>query len=684
MIPILFKADEVNFNHNGLGLLSDVIYCEVEEEGNESYELELGYPVNSRLYNEIRGNCLVKAKANDRFEPQLFRIYYISKPLNGKIIVKAEHISYKLKDNFVESLNYTGNCQGALNALNNNAAFPTGFNFYSDINMSTNFIADKKNFWKSIKGESGSIVDTYGNGSDIVRNNFNISVMKEGGVNNNILISYKKNLSGIKCEEDWTGCITKIYPYAVKDDVTYILDEKYVNSQYLNRDPNPRIEAIDFSSEFESDEEITKDKLRILAKNYFINNKCDVPKLTYSVELIALSKTEECRSIANENIGIFDYLIIRHEVYNINTTVKVVKTKYDSIKERYLKLEVNFKKDNLSKTLNNTNKKIRETDKKIDNTKEELSEDIDEAKEEATRATNNLKVTFEARADSIELSVENVERETKASIEVLEGEIELKVDEGDFGTLIEQNSRHVTIAVHDETDMLVTFDSNGQTIEDGALTIKSDGETVFYFNNGTACVKDIFFMNGGNVDNFTQAISEINTMYVNDVVGDSAEFDSLDVWNNKNCIVGTKNYGIRRINAYETAEYYFGDLGYGIIKNGLCIVMMDEIFKECVNTNIDYHIFTQVYNGSIKRIEKHQEYFIVYGSENTEFSWEIKAKRIGYENVRLEEKGLVDEAQYKVNTSNISNINVINSNNIITTDLIAKNEKNDLLEVIGL
>lgn len=489
MIPVLYEANEVNFNHNGLGLLSDVIYCEVEEENNESYELELAYPVSSFLYDEIKGNRWIKAKANDRFEPQLFRIYYVSRPLNGKIIVKAEHVSYKLKDNFVESLNYTGDCQGALNALNSNAAFPTGFSFYSDITMTSNFNVDKKNFWKSIKGESGSIVDTYGNGADIVRNNFNVSVVKEGGVNNNILISYKKNLSGLKCEEDWTGCITKIYPYAVKDDVTYILEEKYVDSQYINRDPNPRIEAIDFSESFDEDEVITKDKLRSLAKSYFNNNKCDVPKLTYSIELIALSKTEECKNIGNENIGMFDYLIIRHELYDINTTIKIVKTKYDSVKERYLKLEVNFKKDNLSKTINNTNKKIQETDKKIDDTKEELKDDIKEEAEER----KNLQVTMEERADGIELSVTNLEKDTSNKIEILEDSIKNTAKKGEIGTLIEQNYEHVLTAIEDGSGTYVLIDKNGLTINNGKLIIKdSNNDKVMYMSNKGLTIEDIY------------------------------------------------------------------------------------------------------------------------------------------------------------------------------------------------
>ena len=122
--------------------------------------------------------------------------------------------------------------------------------------------------------------------------------------------------------------------------------------------------------------------------------------------------------------------------------------------------------------------------------------------------------------------------------------------------------------------------------------------------------------------------------------------DDLYVQGSKDGLQTTENYGERLISAYETAEYYYGDIGSGIInENGECLIHIDEIFQECVNTNINYHIFTQKYNGSIDNIRKEKFYFVVYGEPNTEFSWELKAKRIGYENQRLEvpnrEKGCV-------------------------------------------
>lgn len=112
---------------------------------------------------------------------------------------------------------------------------------------------------------------------------------------------------------------------------------------------------------------------------------------------------------------------------------------------------------------------------------------------------------------------------------------------------------------------------------------------------------------------------------------------ALSVTGSKNCLQETESYGGRLINAYETAEYYFGDLGFGKInKDGECLIYIDDIFAECINTNVEYHVFTQTYNGLIKTIDRYKTYFIVKGDPGTNFSWELKSKRKGYENNRLD------------------------------------------------
>ncbi|WP_222704747.1 hypothetical protein, partial [Anaerosalibacter massiliensis] len=106
----------------------------------------------------------------------------------------------------------------------------------------------------------------------------------------------------------------------------------------------------------------------------------------------------------------------------------------------------------------------------------------------------------------------------------------------------------------------------------------------------------------------------------------------------KNAIHQTKNYGDRAINSYEMAEYYSGDLGTGKLgEDGLCYIVIDDIFGETINTNVNYHVIYGKYGaGDIYTTEKHPYYFVVKGEPGLKFSWELKAKRDGYEYDRLE------------------------------------------------
>ena len=110
------------------------------------------------------------------------------------------------------------------------------------------------------------------------------------------------------------------------------------------------------------------------------------------------------------------------------------------------------------------------------------------------------------------------------------------------------------------------------------------------------------------------------------------------VYGTKNAIVPTSN-GMAAINAYETAEYYFGDIGKAKTdKNGQVLIQLDPLFLETINTSIPYHVFVSPYENANVWVEQmDQNSFIVKSSEpDVEFSWEIKAKRKGYENHRLE------------------------------------------------
>lgn len=105
----------------------------------------------------------------------------------------------------------------------------------------------------------------------------------------------------------------------------------------------------------------------------------------------------------------------------------------------------------------------------------------------------------------------------------------------------------------------------------------------------------------------------------------------------KNRIARTPNYDFVKLYCYETNAPMFGDIGAGVTdENGVCVIFLDDIFGETIS-NMEYYVFLQKESeGDIWVEEKNKSYFMVKGSPNLKFSWEIKATQRDYEMVRHE------------------------------------------------
>lgn len=154
---------------------------------------------------------------------------------------------------------------------------------------------------------------------------------------------------------------------------------------------------------------------------------------------------------------------------------------------------------------------------------------------------------------------------------------------------------------------------------DAMSTVKS--YTFSISENSTGCLS--IRINGSN--------------YINDYVDISPR--EIKTTGTKNRVVPTENYSNRLQYCYETASPMFGDIGEGITdENGECIVEIGDIFTETVTTRIEYQVFLQKEGEGDLWIEKKEEnYFIVHGTPNLKFAWELKAKQKDYEYVNLEE-----------------------------------------------
>lgn len=132
--------------------------------------------------------------------------------------------------------------------------------------------------------------------------------------------------------------------------------------------------------------------------------------------------------------------------------------------------------------------------------------------------------------------------------------------------------------------------------------------------------------------------------------GGATFWDDLVVHGSKSRIVNTEEYGWLAFDAYETPLPHFGDIGESITDDkGECRVDIDPKFLSAVKDK--YHVFIQPYGDAQLSVSRYEKYFVVKGSPNTEFSYEIKAVQkdndIRFKKVKIKEeaKGDVEYGQ---------------------------------------
>ena len=344
-------------NESFIGNLENCIECVVEEERNGLFELILTYPVIGDLYLSLEKENIIIADANDTLKAQKFRIYNVRKYMKNQVTIYARHISFDLMHDVIENeISFTNqSCEYALNEIFRNSISSKHYKGFSNIVNAQKFKVSKINCLSAIAGAKGSIIDTFGTGAEILRDNTNIHVLNKRGHDNGVSIEYRKNLIGLEVEEDTTDLVTRIIPYAtqkVGEEEKVINYNGYVDAPNINAFSKPYSAWIDYSDKFEQDEEVTQEKLKIYAEREYTVNKRHIPKCNYKIEFIPLSKVVGYKEL-EDKISLCDTVTIKDTRYGIDTQAKVIKTVYNVLLGRYDSMELGEPKTTLGDVITN-------------------------------------------------------------------------------------------------------------------------------------------------------------------------------------------------------------------------------------------------------------------------------------------------------------------------------------------
>lgn len=377
---ILYDHDEEAFTSNGLGALPDAASCTVTEERNGGYEVEMEYPLTGRHFSDIQKRRILYVKPNPYDDPQPFRIYSITKPINGIVTVHAAHLSYDTSGSIVKLFPAdAGSASAAMSYLKNFSVPSTPFTFFTNVGKSGTMSVPKPSSIRSLLGGSdGSILDTFG--GEYLFDKWNISLLESRGSNRGVTIRYGKNMTDLEQEENDTDFYTGVYPFWYSESEDGGLVTLSANDGIVNAPGNydfVKIMPLDLSSEdfgketTDSEgytttiEKPTEEELLSAAQKYIANNKIGIPKVSLDVSFVMLAQTEEYKDFARlETVKLCDTVTVEFEKLGVKTTAKCIKTVYNVLTDKYDSIELGEPKSSLAETVSNQGTLIEEASDK--------------------------------------------------------------------------------------------------------------------------------------------------------------------------------------------------------------------------------------------------------------------------------------------------------------------------------
>lgn len=364
-------AENYPYTGNGLGGLPDALEATVTHEINGIYELFVSYPVTGLHYDEIISGRIIMAEPDDLTEAQPFRIYRITKPLNGIVSVYARHICYDLQGIIVEPFT-AGSMTEAFQTI------PTVCTPSSPITLQTTrsvasgmSIAEPRPLWKLLGGQAGSLLDVYGGEWDFDR--LTATLVTTLGSDRGVSVRYGKNMTEMEQDASIEGSYSGVYPYWFDEESNTLvtLTEKIV--PVTGSVVSNRVLVLDCSGDF--DDAPTEAQLRTRAQNYITANS--IGNVSASWKISFIDTTEGL-----DRVMLGDTLHVYYERLDVNATARAVKVEYNVLQKRYKSITVGRVKQNLASI-------IVQQQEDTENALAEIRSDLETAVDDATDFIRN-------------------------------------------------------------------------------------------------------------------------------------------------------------------------------------------------------------------------------------------------------------------------------------------------------
>ena len=387
--------------------LNEAFSSEIVQEANSTYQLTFKFPTSDPKWALLTPET--ELVADDLHGEQYFTVFEVEKQ-HGYVTVYANQVATLLNGYSINKINVDRvNGETVMNALVAGFKRETPFTFFSDVMSKHTLNLKDISAMEALAKDKHSIVGQWG--GDLVRDKYSVRLLENGGIENESLFAYKKNMKSFQESKSTKELRTRIHFKKVieaheegkKDQIlTVTIDSPLIN-KYKH--------IYEADMEVQDQDVVDQKTLEEYGKRYFRETLCDMIEESLEIDVVGQ---------ADQPVHMFDIVSIFHESYDVDLRKKITKYKFNPMSNKLVSIgfgEVaRTLADSISGMVNDS------VDKKMKSYDAEY-----EAK--VQKLVDNANAEYDKQAKELEHKITDGIEQAKAQAEVVKQEISAKVTE---------------------------------------------------------------------------------------------------------------------------------------------------------------------------------------------------------------------------------------------------------------
>lgn len=385
--------------------LNEAFSSEIVQEANSTYQLTFKFPTSDPKWALLTPET--ELVADDLHGEQYFTIFEVEKQ-HGYVTVYANQVATLLNGYSINKINVDRvNGATVMNALVAGFKRETPFTFFSDVMSKHTLNLKDISAMEALAKDKHSIVGQWG--GDLVRDKYSVRLLENGGIENESLFAYKKNMKSFQETKSTKELRTRIHFKKVieaheegkKDQIlTVTIDSPLIN-KYKH--------IYEADMEVQDQDVVDQKTLEEYGKRYFRETLCDMIEESLEIDVVGQ---------ADQPVHMFDIVSIFHEGYDVDLRKKITKYKFNPMSIKLVSIgfgEVTRTlADSISGMVNDS------VDKKMKSYDAEY-----EAK--VQKLVDNANAEYDKQAKELEHKITDGIEQAKAQAEVVKQEISAQV-----------------------------------------------------------------------------------------------------------------------------------------------------------------------------------------------------------------------------------------------------------------